>query len=240
VEAEVSQRHLSFVESGRARPSAEMVGRLAETLAVPPREANALFVAAGHAPRFRSRPAGDPEMAAALEAVEAILAGHEPNPALAVDRHWTLLRANGAAMRLMGAVAPALREPPVNVLRLSLHPEGLAPAIENLREWRAHVLHRLGRELDLTGDAEIARLREELAGYPLPPGVGPLRPGAKVGGVALPFALRTPGGVLRFIGTTTVFGTALDMGLAEMTIECFYPLDDLTRQAMAAMRDPAP
>jgi len=235
LEAGVSQRHLSFIETGRAQPSREMVGRLAQVLAVPPREANALYIAAGLAPVHRERRADDPELAAAMAAVERILVGHEPNPALAVDRHWTLIRANGAAARLMGMVDPALRTPPVNVLRLSLHPQGLAPAIVNFREWRAHVLHRLGREAENSADPVIARLIEELAAYPVPPGARPLnRPsGLAGGGIAVPLELATSTGVLRFLSTTTVFGTALDLGLAELTIESFFPLDDFTRGAMA-------
>lgn len=234
LEAGISQRHLSFIETGRARPSREMVARLTEVLDVPPREANALHVAAGHAPLYRRRPADDPEMAAAMATVEAILDGHAPNPALAVDRHWNLVRANAAATRLMETVAPALRQPPVNVLRLSLHPQGLAPAIANFRDWRAHVLHRLAREIDLSADPAIARLAGELADYPVPPGARP--PSAALAGasIAVALELKTEAGLLRFLSTTTVFGTALDLGLVELTIETFFPLDGFTRAALLA------
>lgn len=234
VEAEVSQRHLSFLESGRARPSREMMLRLAEHLAIPLRERNALFIAAGYAPVYRERRLDDPDLAAARQAVERILNGHEPHPAVAVDRHWTLVAANAAATRLLGGVAPALMAPPVNVLRVSLHPEGLASRIGNFRQWRANVLARLSQQIEASADPALMALVEELKAYPVPAGAAPYRPTGEVGlaGIALPLELKSEIGTLRFLSTTTVFGTALDVSLSELAIESFFPADEETADLM--------
>src|SRR5262244_3339088 len=149
-EAEISTRHLSFLETGRSLPSREMVLRLAEQLEVPLRERNVLLIAAGYAPAFPERPLDDPALQAARKAVDLVLAGHEPYPALAIDRHWTLIASNNAVPPLMAGADPSLLRPPVNVLRLSLHPAGLSPRIVNLPQWRAHLLERLRRQIDLT------------------------------------------------------------------------------------------
>lgn len=167
-EADISTRHLSFVESGRALPSREMVMHLAERLEVPLRARNTLLVAAGYAPLFRERPLTDPQLSAAREAVELVLKGHEPYPALAIDRHWTIVAANRALAPLVGAASAALLEAPVNALRLSLHPEGIASSIVNWHAWRAHVLARLQRQVEVSADDTLAALRDELAGYPTP------------------------------------------------------------------------
>ena len=232
--AEVSQRHLSFVESGRAAPSRDMVLRLAEQLEVPLRERNAMLVAAGFAPAYRERKLDDPALAAGRRALELILAGHEPHPALAVDRHWNLVFANRAVAPLMAGADAKLLAPPVNVLRLSLHPTGLAQRIVNFREWRAHILERLARQIDASADAGLIELLEELKGYPVPPGARPYRPAAEdpLGGVAVPLVFTTDAGALRFLSTTTVFGTALDISLAELTIETFFPADAETAATM--------
>jgi len=243
-EAEVSQRHLSFVESGRSRPSRDMVLRLAEQLAIPLRERNALLAAAGFAPSYRERAPDDPGLKAALAAVELILKGHAPHPAIAVDRHWMLRAANAAARRLMSGVAESLLTPPVNVLRLSLHPQGLAPRLSNYREWRVHILDRLARQIDNAPDPALAALADELRSYPVPPGARPYSAtgGIAYAGVAIPLELATDRGTLRFISTTTVFGTAQDISLSELAIESFFPADDATAAAMAALAqqpDPA-
>lgn len=237
VAAEVSQRHLSFIESGRAAPSREMVLRLADQLEVPLRERNALLAAAGFAAVYRERPLEDPSMAPARRAVELLLTGHEPHPALAVDRHWNLLFANRAVAPLMAGVDEKLLAPPVNVLRLSLHPAGLAARIANFREWRLHILERLARQAEASGDPVLVDLIEELKGYPVPSGARPYLPGSEdsLGGVAVPLEFKTDAGRLRFISTTTVFGTALDISLAELTIETFFPADTETAAAMRAM-----
>src|SRR5262252_3328197 len=165
-EAEISTRHLSFLETGRSLPSREMVLRLAEYLDVPLRERNALLVAAGYAPAFPERPLDDPALQSARQAVDLVLAGHEPYPALAIDRHWQLVTANAALQRLLAGAAPKLLNPPINVLRLSLHPDGLAPRIANLAEWRQHLLERLRRQIDVSADPVLSDLNPELSAYP--------------------------------------------------------------------------
>ncbi|KVR90421.1 helix-turn-helix domain-containing protein [Burkholderia vietnamiensis] len=239
LEAEVSARHLSFVESGRAQPSRDMVLHLAERLDVPLRERNALLVAAGYAPLFRERPFSDPQLDAARHAVEAVLRGHEPYPALAVDRHWMLLAANRMLGALVEQADPALLQPPVNVLRLSLHPDGLAARIVNWHEWRAHILHRLQRQIDASGDRTLHTLRDELAAYPAPAGQpDDAQPRTDYADIAVPLRLRTAiGGELTFFSTTTVFGTPVDVTLSELAIEAFFPANPQTADAMRALAD---
>lgn len=234
--AEVSQRHLSFLESGRAAPSREMVLRLAESLAIPLRERNVLLAAAGFAPVYPERALDDPNLGAARRAVELILEGHMPHPALAIDRHWHLVSANRAVAPLLAGADEKLLTPPVNVLRLSLHPDGLASRIGNFRQWRAHILDRLGQQIDASGDAGLTGLLEELKGYPVPPGARPYRPCAEdsLGGIAVPLEYMMEKGTLRFLSTTTVFGTALDISLSELAIETFFPADAETAEAMRA------
>lgn len=232
-EADISTRHLSFVESGRAVPSREMVMHLAERLDVPLRARNALLVAAGYAPLFRERPLTDPQLAAAREAVELVLKGHEPYPALAIDRHWTIIAANSALAPLLSGASPELLKPPVNALRLSLHPEGIASSIVNWHAWREHILARLQRQIDVSADDTLSALREELAGYPAPPGADAAeRDNAAVNQIAVPLSLRTPIGVLSFFSTTTVFGTPVDVTLSELAIEAFFPADPQTAAAL--------
>ncbi|EHM00919.1 DNA-binding helix-turn-helix protein [Acetobacteraceae bacterium AT-5844] len=238
LEAEISTRHLSYVETGKASASREMLLRLAGHLGMPLRQRNALLVAGGFAPRYAERPLEAPDMHAARAAVEAILKGHEPFPALAVDRHWHLITANAAVPPLLQAVAPSLLQGPVNVLRLSLHPEGLAPHIENLPEWREHLLERLHAQIDQSGDPVLEALHTELAAYPCPP----FRAQGAKPGIAVPLRLRLPGmtQALSFISTTTVFGTPVDVTLSELALECFYPADEATRQALSAMKGTTP
>jgi transcriptional regulator with XRE-family HTH domain len=231
VDAEISQRHLSFIESGRASPSRNMLLRLAERLGVPLRERNALLVAAGFAPVYGERRLQDPDAAAARRVVETILKGHEPYPALAVDRHWTLVTANAPAMRLMAGVEPGLLNAPINVLRVSLHPGGIASRIVNFHEWRSHVLDRLAQQAHASADDVLDQLLEELKRYPAPAGAT-RRAAAELGGLAVPLLLQTDAGVLSFISTTTVFGTPTDVTLSELAIESFFPADDATTAAM--------
>jgi len=224
LDAAVSQRHLSFVESGRAAPSRELILRLAEHLAVPLRDRNALMLAAGFAPSYATRGLDDPAMAPARAALELILHAHLPHPALAVDRHWQLLAANAAVPPLIADVAePALLVAPINVMRLALHPGGLAPRIANLAEWRAHLLERLRRQVEATADPALAALLAELAALegPAPPSRATHPPG----GILVPLCLDTPVGRLMLISTTTVFGTAGEVTLSELTIETFFPAD---------------
>jgi transcriptional regulator with XRE-family HTH domain len=229
---EVSTRHLSFLETGRAQPSRDMVLHLAEQLEVPLRDRNTLLTAAGFAPVFRERPLGDPSLRPALRAVEAIIQGHMPYPALAVDRHWTLVAANDAMPRLLTGVDPTLMQPPVNVLRLALHPSGLAPRTINLAEWRTHLLDRLRRQAEASADPILLALLEELRSFPAPRGPRPAPPSPDYGGMVVPFELATEAGTMTFLSTTTVFGTPVDITLSELALECFYPADDVTAQLL--------
>jgi transcriptional regulator with XRE-family HTH domain len=233
LEAGISARHLSFVETGRSRPSAQMVLHLAEQLEVPLRERNALLLAAGHAPVFGQRGIEEPEMGPVRDALDAVLRGHEPYPAVVVDRHWGMVAGNRAVALLTEGVDPALLEPPVNVLRLSLHPDGMAPRIVNLAEWRSHLLERLGRQAVTSGDPALAALHAELAALP---GGGPAPThDPDVAEIATPLRLRAPdGGELAFLSTITTFGTATDVTVAELAIESFFPADAATAAAMRA------
>lgn len=233
-EAEISQRHLSFVESGRARPSRDMVLHLAARLDVPLRERNRLLLAAGFAPSFSERRIDDPSLEPAMAAVRLVLKGHEPAPAIAVDRRWTLVAANRAVEPLLSLADAELLAPPVNVLRLSLHPRGLAPHIANLGEWRAHILERLRRLAAMSADAGLEELLEELRAYP---GEASRAPVLHDAGTAIvhPLKLDLGGTILSFISTITVFGTPLDVTLSELAIESFFPADEATRAALARM-----
>jgi len=234
LEAEISQRHLSFLESGRSAPSRDMVMRLAEQLDVPLRQRNKLLLAAGYAPSFPERQIGDPSMQPMMNAVELVLAGHEPNPALAVDRHWNLIKANAALAPFLTEIAdPALLQPPVNVLRLSLHPQGMAPRIVNLAEWRAHILERLHRLAAATGDSGIIDLEAELRAYPGDRRGGPVR--HDYSEVAVPLRMTMGRDTLSFISTITVFGTPLDVTMSELAIESFFPADARTSELLRAM-----
>jgi len=227
-EAEISSRHLSFLETGRSVPSREMVLRLANRLEVPLRDRNTLLIAAGYAPVFRERPLGDPTLQAASRVVDLLLTGHEPYPALAIDRHWTMLAANRMVKMMLTGVEPSLLEAPVNVLRLTLHPDGLAPRIANLAEWRLHLLARLRRQIDVSSDPILAELFDELSGYPVSEDKKSTTPETDFAGVAVPFQLATEGGILSFLSTTTVFGTPVDITLSELALESFFPADALT------------
>jgi transcriptional regulator with XRE-family HTH domain len=236
--ADISARHLSFVETGRSVPSREMVLHLAERLEVPLRERNALLLAAGYAPAFRERPLSDPALDAARQAVELVLAGHEPYPALAVDRHWSLVASNRAVAPLLAGVAPELLRPPVNVLRLSLHPDGVAPRIANLAEWRGHLFARLGHQVDVTADPVLFDLLKELRGYPVPPGhEQDTPPEPAFASVVVPLRLQSPAGTLSLISTTTVFGTPVDITVSELALEAFFPADSETATILRRLAD---
>ncbi|HEY1394390.1 MAG TPA: helix-turn-helix transcriptional regulator [Methylibium sp.] len=234
LEAEVSQRHLSFLETGRSVPSREMLIRLAERLEVPLRDRNAMLIAAGYAPIYAERPLADPAMAAARQAIELVLKGHEPYPALAIDRHWHLQAANAALGPLLAGVKDkSLLEPPVNVLRLSLHPQGLASRIANLAEWRCHLLDRLRRQIAVTADPVLVDLLKELNAYPASAGDAVAQDApSDHGGVLVPLELVTDAGLLSFISTTTVFGTPRDITLSELAVEAFFPTNDATAEIL--------
>ncbi|MDY7231055.1 helix-turn-helix domain-containing protein [Hyalangium rubrum] len=239
--AEVSARHVSFLETGRSQPSREMVLLLAEELDIPLRDRNTLLVAAGFAPVYAERSLDDPALQASRQAVDLVLAGHEPYPALAVDRHWTLLAANRAVGALLVGIAPEMLQPPLNVLRLSLHPSGLAPRIVNLEQWRHHVLTRLHRQVELTADATLAALYDELRGYGAHGDTSQkFAREPDYAGVVLPMRLQTPHGVLSLISTITVFGTPTDITLSELAIESFFPADAKTAEILRSLSVDAP
>lgn len=230
--AEVSARHLSFIETGRSRPTSEMILRLAQQLDVPLRERNVLLLSGGYAPAYPANELADPPMSAVHEAIEHVLQAHEPFPAVVIDARWELVAANGAVPLLIEGAAAALLEPPVNVLRLSLHPDGMAARIVNLAEWRAHLLDRLNRDIESTADPGLIALRDELAGYPGPPPASRLDTRA----ILVPLRLRVQGTVLSLFSTTTVFGTPRDVTLAELAIESFYPADAPTAAFLRGFR----
>jgi len=227
IEADVSARHLSFIETGRSTPSREMVLRLAEALDIPLRERNRLLLAAGLAPVYTERSLDDPEMAAVRAGVERVLNAYNPFPCVAVDRTWNILLANEGAGVLLDGVSPTLLEQP-NALRIALHPEGLAPRIRNLAQWRHHLIERLRREVSVSGSAELSALLAEIDSYP-----GGASAVDELDGVAVPLELATPGGeVLTFLSMVTTFGTALDLTAAELSIEAFLPADEATAAAL--------
>ena len=225
-ESGVSARHLSFLETGRARPSREMVLHLAEQLEIPLRERNELLLAAGYAPLYGRRRLEDPDMGAVRSALDLVLAAYEPYPALVVDRGWHLVAGNRSIALFTDGVAPELLEPPVNVLRLGLHPRGLARHILNLPQWRTQLLTRLAREVHLTADPHLTELHRELTAMP---GGWDRNP---PDGIAVPLKLRHGRGVLSFLSTVTTFGTAVDLTAAELSIEAFLPADAHTATAL--------
>lgn len=233
-EAQISSRHLSFLETGRSQPSREMVLHLAEQLEIPLRERNVLLIAAGYAPVFPERSLEDPALASARQAIDLLLTGHEPYPALAIDRHWTLIASNDALTPLLAGVDASLLQPPINVLRLGLHPAGLAPHVANRSEWRAHLLERLRRQVEATADPVLIELLRELRAYPAPRGGETAKSGADhpYAGIAVPFRLVTEDGILAFFSTTTLFGTPVDVLLSEIAIESFFPADAFTAEQM--------
>lgn len=231
LDAGVSARHVSFVETGRAKPSREMVLHLAEELQVPLRDRNRLMLAAGFAPVYGERPLDGPDMAPVRAALDRILAGHDPYPAVAVDRMWNLVAGNRALDVLVDGVAPELLAPPANALRIALHPEGLAPRTLNLGEWRAHLLARVERQLALTGSEPLAQLFEEVRSYPGPEPDHAPSPDA----IFVELRVRVGGHDLTFFSTISTFGTAVDITVAELSIESFFPADAETGEALRAL-----
>ncbi len=234
LDADVSARHLSFVETGRSRPSRDMVLRLAESLDMPLRERNAMLLAAGFAPAFEARQLDDPALGPALQAVQHLIDAHAPFPALAVDRHWNLVMQNRVVPLLLGGASADLLEAPVNVLRLSLHPEGLAPRILNLAEWKGHLLDRLKSQIAASGDPALELLLDELRTYPAPASNAPR---SRADGLVVPLKLMGPNGPLSFFSTTTIFGTPIEVTLSEIAIESFFPADVQTTAALRSMAE---
>jgi transcriptional regulator with XRE-family HTH domain len=228
IAANVSSRHLSFVETGRSHPTSQMILHLADHLDVPLRDRNALLLAGGYAPAYPERTLASPELRAVRGALARVLAGHEPYPAAVVNRWWELVDANAGIGLFTGGVSLGLLEPPVNVLRLSLHPDGMAPRIANLPEWRAHLLARLHRQAEATGDQRLFTLHDELKAYPGGQGASPAATD-----VVVPLRYRTPRAELSFLSITAVIGTPMDITVEELAIESFYPADDQTAAALA-------
>ncbi len=227
-EARISTRHLSFLETGRAQPSRDMVLHLAEQLEVPMRARNVLLVAAGFAPSFGEHALNDPALTSVKRAIDMVLERQKPYPAFAIDRQWRVVASNSALQELYEGCAEHLLAPPINGLRLTLHPEGMAPRIANLAEWRAHILARLKQQIDMTADPELIALRRELTSYPAPSEGHELTDDA----VAVPFKVHTSLGLLSFFTTTTIFGTPVDITLSELALELFFPADAATAKAV--------
>ena len=238
LETGVSARHLSFVETGRSKPGREMLLRVLDGLAVPFREQNRLLLAAGHAPAFPERSLEDPELQPVRDALDVILRGHEPYPAVAVDRAWNLVAANAPMYALTSIVDvdPALLEPPVNVMRVGLHPRGLAPLMVNLGDWHGHWVERLERQLAVTADEELAALIEEIAGYPVP---APERdPARGLGGTEIlgPVRMHGPGGgELSFFGMFATFDTPFEVTTSELALELLFPADQVTAELLESL-----
>jgi transcriptional regulator with XRE-family HTH domain len=230
-DAEISARHLSFVETGRASPSRDMVLKLAERLNVPLRERNVLLVAAGFAPAFPQRALDDPLLKSARSAIDLVLRAHEPNPALAYDRHWNLVSANRMVMPLLRGVPQWLLGQPINIMRLAFHPDALAGRTVNVGEWCGHLLERLHRQCEATADPELIKLHQELKSYPIPARSAPL----PADNVAISFKLRFEGEVLSFMSATMIFGTPVDITLSELALETFFPADEFTAERMRAI-----
>jgi transcriptional regulator with XRE-family HTH domain len=227
-DAEMSVKHLNILETGQSSPNQQTLLHLAACLDVPLRDRNELLTAAGFAPMFQERSFNAPALDPVRRNVEAVLAAQTPNPALAMDRHWTMLAANRAVAHLFAGAEPMLLRPPVNVLRLLLHPAGLASRIVNLAQWRTHVIVRLHRQINVTGDAVLMDLLEELRDYPSLRGTSLPVPEEESGTIATPFRLATIDGVLSFFTTTTLFGTPVDITVSELAIETFLPADPAT------------
>ncbi|MFJ3669230.1 helix-turn-helix domain-containing protein [Streptomyces sp. NPDC090106] len=224
-----SARHISFVETGRSRPSEEMVLRLAEHLEVPVRERNALLLAAGYAPRYRQTPLEDPALDALRAGLERLIQGYEPYPALVMDARYDVVAANRGILMLLDGVDASLLAPPVNAMRLTLHPRGLAPRIRNLREWRGHLLAQLERQSALHRSEPLRALYEEVAGYPVADdGREDGEPLGDAPYFALPMRVEHEGRVLSFVSSVSTFNTPMDVTVAELAIETFLPADPAT------------
>ena len=238
--AELSTRHLSFLETGRAAPSREMVLRLTDRLSVPLRNRNPMLEAAGYAPLFRQRRLDAPEMQAARRSIDLLLERVMPYPALAFDRNYDVVAANPAVSLLLEGIAPSLLQPPINAVRVSLHPDAMASRIVNFAQWRGHILDRLRRQWEQTGDDALGELLREVSTYPRPPDGPECGTAHDPAGVVLPLQLRTPAGVMSFISVVSVFGTPHDILLQELAIESFFPADDFTGRALASLAREAP
>jgi transcriptional regulator with XRE-family HTH domain len=233
--AESSTRHLSCLETGKAQPSREMIARLAEYLEVPLRDQNTLLLAAGFAPAFQERSLA--ALDAAKTAIEAILKAHKPYPAFAVDRHWNIVASNSALPQLYEGCSAELMRPPVNAVRLTLHPAGMGARIANYAAWRAHTLSVLRQQIDARGDAVIQSLFAEVSAYPAPPGCEPAETFGAADRLAMPLRVATRFGLMSFLGTVTIFGTPNDVTLSELALEMLFPADEKTAEIAHAMAE---
>ncbi len=234
IQADISTRHLSFVETGRSRPTPEMIVRLTEQLDVPLRERNQLLLAGGYAPAYPEHDLDEPALAAVRDALAEVLRGHEPYPAVLIDRWWNVVDTNTALAPLLAGCAAHLLEPPVNVLRLSLHPDGMASRIANLGQWRAHLLGQLHRRAVATGDSRLATLEDELRTYPAADDASTPHPSD----VVLPLRLRVDNGELALFSIEARVGTAADVTLDDLSIEAFYPADAATADYLRGQIEP--
>ena len=235
LDAGISQRHLSFVESGRSRPSREMVLRLAEELSIPLRDRNRLLVAAGFAPHYPERALDDPALDTARRTIDLVLRALEPFPAFAIDRHWTVVAMNTATRPLLDGVAAKLLEPPMNAMRIALHPEGLAPHIVNYNEWRVQLFRRLEARMDATSDPVLEALHDELQSYPSPESARRAGRSTQVhDNVFTPLVLSVGGEIVSLLTTSTMFVTAEDITLSELALECFYPAEEASAAILRA------
>lgn len=238
LEAGISARHLSFVETGRSKPGREMLLKVLERLELSFREQNRLLLAAGHAPAYPERSLDGPELAPVREAIDVILSEHDPYPAVAVDRSWNLVAANSTMLAFAATldIAPSLLEPPVNVIRLGLHPRGFGPLMVNLGDWHAHWLERLSRQFELSGDAQLGALVEEIAGYPVPARERDLTGGIPESEMLGPVRMHAPGGgELSFFGMFAAFDTPFEVTTSELAIELLFPADRATADALKSM-----
>lgn len=231
LDTEISSRHLSFLETGRAQPSREMVLRLAEQLQTPLRERNSMLQAAGYAPVYPDRSLDDPELATIRQTIDLILQGHQPHPALAFDAGWNIVSANSAVAHILDGLDPSAETFRGNIARIALHPAGLSTRILNLAEFRRHLLHRLQSEFAATGEQRLRDLLAELRAYPDPPS-SDARP-EDFGAIAVPLRLMCGGEVLSLITATTVFGSAADVTVSELTLETFFPADTATAEYLS-------
>lgn len=238
--ADSSSRHISFVETGRSRPSEELVLRLADRLDVPVRERNALLLAAGYAPRYAQTALDDPAMETLREGIQQLLTGYEPYPALVVDAVYDLVAANRGVLMLLEGLPDHLLAPPLNAMRLTLHPEGLAPRIRNLAQWRRHLLAQMERQIALARSAPLRALYEEVAAYPPPPAAAHLperEADGPVAFLALPLVVEHDGHVLSFVSSIATFNTPMDVTVAELAIETLLPADPATVKYLRSLGD---
>jgi hypothetical protein len=233
--AGVSPRHLSFVETGRSKASPELLLTLAEHLEVPLRERNTLLLAGGYAPRYSQTSLDSPDMSRVRDTLETMLRRHDPYPGLVIDRYWNVVLANAGALRLTEGLPQHVVGPPMNIFRVSLHPDGLAGSTANFEEWAYYLLSQLHRSTTLTGDPEFERLMDEVSSFPAVEALGDWRRQSAEPEILVPFRIDLAGTELSLYTTLTVFGTPQDVTLAELAVELFYPADDASETLLRSV-----